>query len=116
VKKTETRKFKRRLELKETEVIEAVVKRESIAVVTEGDELDKLRSAAERELALSNLSRESHLLKEIRAALKRIADGSFGSCASCDEPIPIRRLEAVPWTPFCLSCQQRHEQLARFAA
>ncbi len=116
MKRIEIRKFKSRLELKEREVIEAVLRREGIAVVTEGDELDKLRSAADREVAISNLSRESELLKEIRAALERIADGSFGSCASCDEPIPLRRLKAVPWTPFCLSCQQQAERLDRFAA
>ncbi|TAG20663.1 MAG: TraR/DksA family transcriptional regulator [Rhodobacterales bacterium] len=42
----------------------------------------------------------------IRAAIHRIADGSYGICASCGEPIPEGRLDALPWTPLCRSCAQ----------
>ena len=41
-------------------------------------------------------------LKQIEAALSRIADGSYGLCAVCGAEIPEGRLEARPWTPFCI--------------
>lgn len=42
----------------------------------------------------------------IRAALRRIADGTYGTCARCGEEIPEGRLDAIPWTPHCRSCAQ----------
>jgi len=116
MKKAEFRKLRKRLEAKETEILKAVGNHDSIAVDSDGDELDKLRGAIDRDLAMSNLSRESYLLKEVRAALKRIADGSYGNCESCGSPIPVLRLEAVPWASFCLACQRRFERADRYAA
>lgn len=43
-------------------------------------------------------------IPQIRAALRRIADGSYGSCVRCAEPIAEERLDVLPWTPFCRSC------------
>jgi DnaK suppressor protein len=51
--------------------------------------------------------RDSALLKQIRDALARVDDGTFGTCIVDGGPIEERRLEAVPWTPYCL----KHEQL-----
>jgi RNA polymerase-binding transcription factor DksA len=41
-------------------------------------------------------------LAEVDAALERIRTGSYGICAVCGEPIAEGRLEARPWTPFCI--------------
>jgi phage/conjugal plasmid C-4 type zinc finger TraR family protein len=46
-------------------------------------------------------------LSAIDRALERIAEGAYGICASCDEPIPAERLEAVPTAVQCVSCQER---------
>lgn len=43
-------------------------------------------------------------IPQIRAALKRIADGSYGVCARCGAEIPEARLDALPWTPLCREC------------
>jgi DnaK suppressor protein len=48
-------------------------------------------------------------LEQIRAALKRIADDTYGQCLDCGEPIDLRRLLALPATPFCTACQSAHE-------
>lgn len=48
-------------------------------------------------------------LGETEAALSRIADGSFGTCEQCAQPIPLERLEVIPHTRYCATCQQ--EQL-----
>lgn len=41
-------------------------------------------------------------LREVEAALQRIDDGTYGTCSSCGKPIPVERLEAVPWTTLCI--------------
>jgi DnaK suppressor protein len=69
-----------------------------------------VQRAAERELAIRNLDRESRLLREVRAALKRIEDGSYGICVYTGEEISLKRLEAVPWTAFCLKAQEMFDK------
>ena len=62
--------------------------------------------------AIRNLDRESNMLRNVRGALARIADGSYGICLHCEEDIKIKRLDAVPWAKFCIKCQEaadRHE-------
>ena len=65
-----------------------------------------MQHAAERELAIRNLDRESNLLRNVRAALRRIDEGNFGVCLHCEEDISPKRLAAVPWTAFCIQCQE----------
>jgi len=48
--------------------------------------------------------------KEINAALERVNDGTFGYCQECEEPIPAKRLDAVPWARRCVSCQEEAER------
>jgi len=42
--------------------------------------------------------------------LARLADGSYGSCLDCGDEINPKRLNAVPWTPYCITCQEAVEQ------
>ena len=46
-------------------------------------------------------------LKLIDAALKRLDQGEFGLCTECEEPIPRRRLNIMPWAAYCVPCQDR---------
>jgi DnaK suppressor protein len=52
------------------------------------------------------------VLQQVRDALGRVADGTFGKCIVDGGPIEERRLEAVPWTPYCLEHEQRREVAA----
>jgi len=54
-------------------------------------------------LRLSLLDAER--LRLVNEALDRIEVGDFGICLNCDQPIPAKRLEAVPWTRYCVKCQ-----------
>jgi len=45
-------------------------------------------------------------LKLIEEALDRIEAGDYGICLGCDEPIPAKRLQALPWAKYCVTCQQ----------
>jgi DnaK suppressor protein len=58
----------------------------------------------ERELAMRERA-ELHL-QAVEAALARLNDGTYGTCARCGRPIATERLEALPWAAHCIDCQQ----------
>jgi RNA polymerase-binding transcription factor len=80
--------------------------REALAIENSADELDRIQHAQERDFAMAVLDREAVRLREIRAALDRLDNGSYGICLNCDEEIAPKRLAAVPWTPLCIACQE----------
>jgi DnaK suppressor protein len=61
----------------------------------------------EQELALGLLENQQQLLEQTRAALARIDDGTYGRCQECGRDIPAARLQALPYTPYCVPCAQR---------
>ncbi len=52
-----------------------------------------------------------HELAEIRVALERITQGTYGICAECGDDIPIKRLEALPFAMYCTDCQEYVDQV-----
>jgi DnaK suppressor protein len=108
--KTEMTKFKKILENKQDELERIVRNRDAITIEKSADALDEVQHAAERELAIRNLDRESNLLRNVRLALRRIEDGSFGTCLHCEEEISPKRLAAVPWTALCIQCQEQADR------
>jgi DnaK suppressor protein len=110
--KTELNKFKQILETKQGELARVLRNREAIAIEKSPDALDEVQHAAERELAIRNLDRESGLLRLVRGALHRIDEGAFGVCVHCEEDINPKRLAAVPWTQFCIRCQEMADRRA----
>ena len=113
--KAELQKFKTILEAKQAELTGSLRNRDEIVIEKAPDALDEVQLAGERELAIRNLDRDSNMLRQIRRALARIADESYGVCLHCEEDIKPKRLEAVPWTKYCIRCQEasdRHEFVA----
>src|SRR5215467_7130584 len=51
------------------------------------------------------LDNEKTLLNEVQQALKRIENGTYGICTNCGQPIPEKRLEAIPWASLCVTCE-----------
>ena len=66
--------------------------------------------AYEKDFALSLLSQEQDALYEIESALKRIEAHAYGVCEMSGQPIPVARLEAIPFARFTVECQSRFEQ------
>ena len=60
-------------------------------------------------IASSRNRNRSDVLERVTAALERIDDDSFGLCAECEEPIPGKRLELMPYVELCVDCQQAHD-------
>jgi len=63
----------------------------------------------DREFSLELASNERGVLNKIDQALKRIEDKSYGACLECQKPIPIIRLNAIPYAETCLKCQEKLE-------
>ena len=103
--KTELNQFRAILTEKVAE-LERFNRRDGITVERSADELDEIQAASERALAVCNLDREFNQLRDARAALRRIEEGSFGTCQECDDDIHPKRLAAVPWAKFCIRCQE----------
>jgi len=63
-----------------------------------------------KEEIFRRLSQYRSRLRLVDVALEAIHSGSFGICADCGDAIGTRRLQAVPWTSYCIQCQERLEK------
>jgi len=61
---------------------------------------------------IAMVARDVAEIGEVERALKRLADGSYGRCVDCDEPIPSARLHAYPSAARCIRCQEAVERRA----
>ena len=66
-----------------------------------------------KESLFESSSQQRIVLRMVEGALGRISDESFGVCANCGDDISVRRLEALPWTQYCLRCQEALEDEER---
>ena len=105
--KKEARKV---LETKRRELLSGTSDREEILIENAAEDFDRLQQQMNREVAIRNLDRESKLLKEVNAAMKRVDEGSYGTCLRCEEEIPEKRMKAVPWAAYCVPCQEAIER------
>ena len=74
------------------------------------DEIDQASSEYAQSMVFRLRDREKFLLKKIDKALERVADGSFGLCERCEDPINLKRLEARPVTTLCIRCKEEQEK------
>lgn len=74
-----------------------------------GDAIDAATSDQENWTTVESVEIMSQTLTDVQDALKRIEDGSYGKCIVCGRQIEPARLEAVPWTPFCLEDQEKED-------
>ena len=71
---------------------------------------DTATATFDRELDYTLEENSGQVLAEIDAALRRIDEGSFGTCRGCGRPIAEERLEALPWATLCIDCRRREER------
>jgi DnaK suppressor protein len=104
--RTEVDRFRAALTARIAELQHVTHHRDAITIERSADELEEAQAASQRALAFCNLDREFNQLRDARSALRRIEEGSFGTCQECNEDIHPKRLAAVPWAPFCIRCQE----------
>ena len=80
--------------------------------VSKGEVVDFKDMAVEETQAVvehAKAGQAAQELEQVIAARRRLADGSYGECLDCGEEIDLRRLRALPATPYCTACQAIHE-------
>jgi DnaK suppressor protein len=102
--------FQEILERKEAELVHALRRLDGIAIEKSADQMDEIQYATERDLAIRNVDRDSSLLRDVKDALRRFHEDSFGVCIDCESAINPKRLAAVPWAACCVQCQDARER------
>jgi DnaK suppressor protein len=77
-----------------------------------GDAADQANVERDRSESLEEAKVLGESLAQVREALQRITDGTYGKCVVCGRPIEPARLEAIPWTPYCLEHQEMRDREA----
>ncbi len=103
---TDMAAFAEVLQTKQAELARVGRGLDGIAIERSADVLEEAQYKYARELAIASLNRDSAVRRAVAEALIRIHDGTFGTCVHCGNDIGPRRLNAVPWTPLCIRCQE----------
>jgi DnaK suppressor protein len=103
--------YRRMLENKAEEVRRSMSAQKAAQVVSRldcpSDEGDLSQQHHEEWIFLNRNTIDMRLLREISDALDRIDHGTYGICLQCEEPISPKRLDAVPWARYCVTCQEQ---------
>ncbi len=68
---------------------------------------DQAQMSHEEFISLQRKSMDYQTLRQVNAAIERVDSGEYGICAACDEAISEKRLKAIPWAKYCVTCQDR---------
>lgn len=74
------------------------------------DVADQAVISYQKEFLFSQGTTGHHQLRMVHQALGRVKEGTFGECVHCSNEIGPKRLEALPWTPYCIECQEKIEK------
>jgi DnaK suppressor protein len=102
------------LELKTKLIRDVQMNQEASNESTDGDVLDLADQASDsydKDLANSLSEAERGRLASVEHALKRVEEGVYGLCDTCSKPIPLARLQVLPFAKLCVPCQQGEEGL-----
>ena len=105
--------FQEKLLTKKQEILETFTKNKSYGMEADGepsqDIADKAANSYTKEFLFSLSNSERQLLQQVDDALSRIESRRYGVCASCEDTLNLKRLQAVPWATLCISCQEKQE-------
>ena len=90
-------------------MVQAVEQGREVTTEETNDVADQAVLSYQKEMLFTQSTEGRMQLQLVREALARIADGTFGECTNCHQKIGAKRLEAVPWTPYCIDCQEKAE-------
>lgn len=108
----QTQEMKSILDAKLGELNARKFKREDIAIEKTAEEMDEIQRSSDRVLALDSLTRTWETSTLVTEALERIANNTYGVCQECEEAISPKRLAALPWAKYCISCQDAKDREA----
>lgn len=110
----DTEKYKQRLKKEEQQLLEGLNREEAnvqeLGGPQVGDAADRSVSGEMKEEQFQDEELNRSLLRQVRDALQRIENGTYGKCAVDGGPIDEKRLDAMPWTPYCIRHQRPLEE------
>ncbi len=115
MEKKKIEQFKTRLDQRKQELKKAMSRtaqdgRDADVDAAAADIADRAASSYTKEFLFHQSNADRQLLQMVEGALARIQEGTFGQCISCGNEIKTKRLEAVPWTRYCIPCQEKMEK------
>jgi len=120
LRKTDVERFREKLESQRAETKQLLHRTEGEQKGLAGDRPPELGDfcieSTAREYLFERVSQQRRLLNHIERSLERIHSGTFGECITCGEEIPRKRLDAMPWTEYCLHCQDERERTTRLSS
>jgi DnaK suppressor protein len=112
--KKEKDEFRKMLAAKKESIIrklsETIAESKEMESNVAQDLVDKAETSYTKEFLLSLTDAERRQLLLIDEALKRLEHSEFGVCQLCHKDVGEKRLEAIPWTPYCIDCQEKAEE------
>jgi RNA polymerase-binding protein DksA len=82
---------------------------EEIAAASDNHLAETATATLGREIDFTLGENSGQILADIDSALKRIEEGTYGTCVTCGQEIPLQRLEAYPAASLCIDCKRRAE-------
>jgi DnaK suppressor protein len=114
MEKKRVEQFKKRLETRQQELRRLVSRNVQDGRAADEqaaqDIADKAANSYTKEFLFHQSNNDRQLLQLVEEALHRIREGSYGECINCGNELNAKRLEAVPWTRYCINCQEKVEQ------
>ena len=114
MEKKRLEQFKKRLETRQQELRRLVSRNVQDGRIADEqaaqDIADKAANSYTKEFLFHQSHNDRQLLQLVEEALERIREGSYGECVNCGNELNAKRLEAVPWTRYCINCQEKVEQ------
>jgi DnaK suppressor protein len=106
--------YKKKLSTRREELMKTIARTEEEGRQADDDPTvdlaDKAANSYTKEFLFGMTNTDRTILNMIDDALKRIKINEYGTCANCQEEMQQKRLEAVPWTKHCITCQEKLEQ------
>lgn len=113
--KRKLEQFRKKLEQKQQDLMRTVSRTEQDGRVADEeatqDIADKAINSYTKEFLFHLSNADRGLLQMVDEALQRIHDGNYGLCITCGEELNPKRIDAVPWARYCISCQEKVEQM-----
>lgn len=106
--------YKKKLDIRRAELLRGIARTEQEGREADDDPTvdlaDKAANSYTKEFLFGLTHENRSLLQLVDDALARIQQETFGECGACHQELPQKRLEAVPWTRYCVPCQEKKEQ------
>ena len=106
--------YKKKLQTRREELARTITRTEEEGRTADDDPTvdlaDKAANSYTKEFLFGQTNTDRATLQLVDEALLRIKSGAYGTCIECEEELQQKRLEAVPWAKYCVSCAEKHEQ------